>query len=447
MHFFGENLEDDDDYEFMNESILTPRDALRLQNRLESTFAIDKNEIRTEILKPYIPKLGPFQTFFTLMKGFIGIAMLLFPNGYYNAGWLFATISIVFISILILLSMNLLLTVSDENQGSFSSIGEKCLGRPGKIFWDLAISLTQTGFLWVHIVFISQNFNGILNNNFGVTINKWIIGAMWLAIYAPLTWVRRIQYFAKFHVFADISVMLALIVIVVYGVFTVRSNHSFSNDVQPINTNHFMVFIGTCVFAFEGVGIIIPVKDTCNNPDQYRKILILLMTLVAWLLIGFGTFNYFVYGSENLKDAKLITRLLPHDFILQIVETLFILNLFISYPLVLHPANVIIESYIYHGMSQSLMRKWLKNINRTALVAFTLFMGLYFEETLDRLMSLVGSLCLTPIAFILPAYFHYRLCAKTCLAKLLDLFIIMIGSFLMFFITGFTIITWNQAEV
>lgn len=154
-----------------------------------------------------------------------------------------------------------------------------------------------------------------------------------------------------------------------------------------------MVFVGTCVFAFEGVGIVLPVKDTCKDPKQYRFLLTLMITIVACLLIAFGTFNYLAYPNEEIVHAKLITRLLPHDsFIVQIVLLLFILNLFISYPLVIYPSNIIIEHYVYPRMEQSMLRKWLKNSNRTILVAFTLFMGLYFEETLDRLMSVVGSL-------------------------------------------------------
>jgi proton-coupled amino acid transporter len=139
-----------------------------------------KHVLLEQALRDHIPKLGPFQTFFTLIKAFIGITILLFPNGYYNAGWLFGTITIIFISLLVLISTNLLLTVSEKVPGSFSALGEKSMGRPGKIFCDIALGLTQTGFVCTHIVFISQNLNGILDNNFGFTINKWIIGLIFM---------------------------------------------------------------------------------------------------------------------------------------------------------------------------------------------------------------------------------------------------------------------------
>jgi len=176
-----------------------------------------KKELKQEALKSYIPKLSSLQTFFTLMKGFVGIAMLLFPNGYHNAGWLFGTCTTLVVSGMIIFSTNLLLSVSDQVSGSFSTLGEKSMGRIGKIFCDISLGLTQTGFVCMHIVFIAQNINGIFASNFGFTVNKWLIGLACLFIYTPLCWVRRLQYFAKFHIFADISVILALVVITYFS--------------------------------------------------------------------------------------------------------------------------------------------------------------------------------------------------------------------------------------
>jgi amino acid permease len=88
---------------------------------------------------------------------------------------------------------------------------------------------------------------------------------------------------------------------------------------------------------------------------------------------------------------------------------------------VIYPSNIIIESYVYRNFDKTTLRKWLKNCSRTILVAFTLFMGLYFEETLDRLTSVVGSVCLTPIAFVLPGIFHFKLIAKGIIEKIFDL--------------------------
>mmetsp|Transcript_12079 Transcript_12079/g.12083 ORF Transcript_12079/g.12083 Transcript_12079/m.12083 type:complete len:251 (+) Transcript_12079:14-766(+) len=138
-HFFGEDLHDeDDDYE--------GSEMAEIHHRGDFSRSSFIGDIGVNV-QGHVKTLGPLQTFFTLMKGFVGIAMLLFPNGYYNAGWLFGTVTILVISLLVIICSNLLLTVSEEYPGTFSSLGERSLGKPGKIFCDIALGLTQTGFV------------------------------------------------------------------------------------------------------------------------------------------------------------------------------------------------------------------------------------------------------------------------------------------------------------
>mmetsp|Transcript_11381 Transcript_11381/g.12868 ORF Transcript_11381/g.12868 Transcript_11381/m.12868 type:complete len:117 (-) Transcript_11381:71-421(-) len=114
---------------------------------------------------------------------------------------------------------------------------------------------------------------------------------------------------------------------------------------------------------------------------------------------------------------------------------LFIINLFITYPLIIYPSNMVIESYLISDMKKSFKKTWLTNLSRAFLVFITLFIGISLEDTLDRLMSVVGSLTCTPVAFIMPAVFHLQLCAHKWWEKALDWFIIGLGLFLMIFIT------------
>ena len=90
---------------------------------------------------------------------------------------------------------------------------------------------------------------------------------------------------------------------------------------------------------------------------------------------------------------------------------LYCINLFITYPLAIHPANMVIEGYMFRGWKKSRKRTWCKNLYRTCLVIFTIVVSLSLRETLDKLMSIVGSLTCTPVAFLLPAIFHYKLVA------------------------------------
>ena len=61
---------------------------------------------------------------------------------------------------------------------------------------------------------------------------------------------------------------------------------------------------------------------------------------------------------------------------------------------------------------------------------------------LNTFLALTGSLTCTPIAFILPALFHYRACAETQREKLIDATLICFGLIVMVFCTAFAILTW-----
>ena len=109
----------------------------------------------------------------------------------------------------------------------------------------------------------------------------------------------------------------------------------------------------------------------------------------------------------------MITQELPQDVIVFVTMLFYCVNLFITYPLQIHPANMVIEGILFSGWPKSTKRTWLKNLYRSLMVLFTIVVSLTLRDTLDKLMSVVGSLTCAPMAFILPAVFHYELLAKT----------------------------------
>ena len=212
-----------------------------------------------------------------------------------------------------------------------------------------------------------------------------------------------------------------------------------------LNTKTYLSFIGTAIYAYEGIGIVIPIMDETKDKLFFSKLCFIVITFVTFLYVFFGLINYFTFGPSVLTDCPLITKCLPsNNIIISITMFLWILNIFITYPLCLYPANMIIESYLYKGWSDSSKKFWCVNCSRTILVALTVFLGVYFTTTLDRLMSVVGSLTCSPIAFIFPAGYHLALTAKSKFQKVTDLLIMILGCIFMVFGTAYTIYTWSE---
>jgi solute carrier family 36 (proton-coupled amino acid transporter) len=254
------------------------------------------------------------------------------------------------------------------------------------------------------------------------------------------------EKFAFLHLFADIAIMIGVITIIIYASIHLGDEPSqFANDIEMINPKTFLSFIGLAAYTFEGIGIIIPVMETTNRPDLYPKILTFVISLLTVFYIFFGNYTYFVYGKTTLSADPLITQILPRGQIpVTAVKVIWIINLIFTYPLVIHPANMVIESYIFKGWKKSPKRKWSKNVTRTLLVAFTVVLSVALMDTLDKLESINGAFACIPLAFLLPSIFHYKLAAETKREKIIDLVIAAISLVLQIVCTIITFVFWND---
>lgn len=81
-------------------------------------------------------------------------------------------------------------------------------------------------------------------------------------------------------------------------------------------------------------------------------------------------------------------------------------------------------------------------MSRTFVVLVTVFIALTANKKLDSFLALLGASSCIPIAFILPAVFHYRLCAFTKKEKFMDLSIVFISIAIAIFCSVNTIIHW-----
>jgi len=438
-HAYGEDYRDDTD----EESFIDDEMREKIANATPNTRRSLKSQADIE----RTGKIGPAKTFFTLIKGFVAAGILFLPRGWASGGWLFSTIALILSCCLTTVASLKLVEIRRKYKLSFSEIGFKAYGKAGKIAVDFFLWFTQTIFVCAYVTFIVDSVNNILHFQFDINpINKWILGVVCFAIYMPLVLIRKIEKFAFFHVFADIAIMIGIITIVVFGFLELKKNDwKFSDDTQMINNKTFLSFIGLSAYTFEGIGIILPVMETTSRPDLYPKIVTSVIISITVAYVIFGNFNYFVYGYTTLHEYPMITSVLPNgNIFVSLVEVIWIINLILTYPLVIHPANMVLESYIYPGWPKSRKRTWAKNFTRALLVAFTVVLAVALLSTLDRLESINGAFACIPLAFMLPCLFHYKLIAVTNRDKNIDLAIVGLSLILQIVCTVITFVFWND---
>lgn len=76
--------------------------------------------------------------------------------------------------------------------------------------------------------------------------------------------VRKTEKFAFTHIFADIMVIAALILVSIYATEEIHE-HGFKKI--DFVTSQFSFSISYAVFAFEGVGVVLPIMEITENKE------------------------------------------------------------------------------------------------------------------------------------------------------------------------------------
>ena len=106
--------------------------------------------------------------------------------------------------------------------------------------------------------------------------------------------------------------------------------------------------------------------------------------------------------------------------------------------------NYVIESAIFSKMDYSELRKWLKNLSRTTVIALSLTITSFFYYILPKIMGLCGVLLGTTVVMITPAILNNTLVAKTCCDKTINWTLIVYAVIVTVFLTFFLIYTWDS---
>ena len=186
-------------------------------------------------------------------------------------------------------------------------------------------------------------------------------------------------------------------------------------QVSPLFTVQFYKAIPYSAFAFEGVAVVLPLRDIVEDQKGFFKVACFVVSGIAIFYMLFAEFCNMGYNFDEADGAYvLITNALPPKSVFtQILKSLFTVNLFFTYPMQLTPAVTLIEAFIFDPKSPpTKQRYWMQNLIRTLLVAFTITLAILVYPYISLFIEVIAAATCCPLAFTLPALFHYQLCGK-----------------------------------
>ena len=417
-HFAGEELEEDDENLRSNEYYVADGDGYsREQNEDNSDREPGEG---SALLAPKRPggwvkkprsaaETSAKRAALLLLKSFVGTGVLFLPKAFLNGGMLFSNLVLIGVAGLSYYCFILLVKTRLKVEGSFGDIGGITYGKWMRRLILTSIVVSQIGFVSAYIVFTSENLQAFILavSHCRTWIDIKFIVLMQLIIFLPLSLIRDISKLGFTALVADAFILCGLVYLYYYDVRTLVSNHGAA-DYANFNSRDWTLFIGTAIFTFEGIGLIIPIQESMRKPTQFPAVLGGVMILITTVFVSMGALSYAAYGSST--KTVIILNLPQDDKMVNGVQFLYSLAILLSTPLQLFPAIRIMENELFtRSGKHNRYIKWKKNGFRFCLVMLCAFIAWGGAGDLDKFVSLIGSVACVPLVYIYPVSHLYAI--------------------------------------
>ncbi|MCJ1307916.1 neutral amino acid transporter [Agyrium rufum] len=377
-----------------------------------------------------------------LLKSFVGTGVLFLPKAYKNGGMLFSNVVLFSTAVLSYICFIMLVNTRLKINGSFGDIGGVLYGRHMRNLILSSIVLSQMGFVAAYIVFVSENLQAftLAVSNCATHIGVKFFILFQLVVFLPLSLIRDINKLGITALIADFFILLGLVYLYYYDIITLVANNGVS-DIHQFNPRDWTLFIGTAIFTFEGIGLIIPIQEAMKKPTKFPKVLAFVMVLITVIFMSMGALSYAAYGSST--QTVIILNLPQDDRFVNSVQFLYALAILLSTPLQLFPAIRILENEFFRRSGKfNKSVKWKKNVFRFGLVLACAAIAWAGAGDLDKFVSLIGSFACIPLVYIYPPLLHYKAVATKTWQRVVDLLMCVFGFVVMVYTTSLTIKNW-----
>ena len=466
-HFAGEALEEDDEDLEPNEyydsdTYEGTENAALGQEYDEHTALLSTGKKRRKRRERIRGKGSATGAALLLVKSFVGTGVLFLPRAFSNGGMVFSAVLLLFVSLLSYYCFLLLISTRLKVDLSFGDMGLHLYNRPFKSLINFSLVISQMGFTSAYIVFVSENLRAFLLaiSKCALDIDIKYMILMQMLIFLPLSLYRNINKIQKFALVADVFILLGILYLWYYDIFTLSAQKGVS-DIVAFNGRDWTLFIGTAIFTFEGVGLILPIQEGMKHPKQFPQVLGLVMVGITAVFIISGAMSYAAFGRKT-QTVVLLNMDQENKFV-NAVQFIYSIAILLSTPLQIYPAIEITSQQLFSRTGKyNPFIKWKKNLFRFFMVILCAGIAWLGANDLDKFVALVGSFACVPLVYIYPVSFipgkthialtkgqpllHYKAVSRTAFRKFADISLVIFGMFVMIYTTALTLMSWANSK-
>ncbi|WOL05882.1 hypothetical protein Cni_G14613 [Canna indica] len=344
------------------------------------------------------------KTFANVFIAIVGAGVLGLPYAFSRTGWAAGAILLLTIAALTFHCMMLLVRTRrriclDQSAkiASFGDLGLAVAGPLGRLAVDVMIVLSQAGFCVGYLIFISNSLTYLLPISvpfLPFLASKDLYVLAMLPFQLGLNSIKTLTLLAPLSIFADIVDIGAMGVVIAEDVSILLTRppplHAFSGPAV------ILYGVGVAVYAFEGIGMVLPLEAEAADKSKFGRALGFSMTLIAIIYSLFGVLGYAAFGNET-KD--IITTNLGPGLLTVLIQLGLCINLFFTLPVMMNPVFEVAERWLC-GKRYCWWLRWI--------LVLAVSMCATLVPNFADFLSLVGSSVCVVLGFVLPAIFHLK---------------------------------------
>lgn len=389
------------------------------------------------------------KTFFTLLKAFIGTGIMFLPKAFRNGGMVFSSMTLVAVSLITSVCFKLLLECRARYGGGYGELGAAIVGPRFRSMILFSIALSQLGFVCSGLIFTAENLYAFLDavtqgkGNFQLGVPALI--ALQLIPLVPMALIRNISKLGLAALIADVFILFGLVYIWYYDISALATRGPA--PIRLFNPVDFPLTIGSAIFTFEGIGLILPIQSSMKKPHHFGPLLYFVMFLITIIFTSVGALCYATFGEDT--KIQIISNFPQDSALVNAVQFLYSVAVLAGDPVQLFPAVRILETSLFGERAtgkKSVAIKWQKNGLRSLVMAVCVGVSIVGASDLDKFVALIGSFACVPLVYIYPAYMHYKGAAEKPWVKAMDIVLMVGGLVAMVYTTFVTVYQWIDSK-
>ncbi|XP_042228127.1 proton-coupled amino acid transporter-like protein CG1139 [Homarus americanus] len=357
------------------------------------------------------------ETLIHLIKGNIGTGILAMPDGVRNSGLYTGVALLPIISAICIHCMHMLVGCAHELKErlgvsglDYADVGYNAfmtgpvplrkLAPVARTVLNSFLTITQLGFCCVYVVFIAANVKQVIDCKLpgnGIDIHGYM-GILILPLLA-ISMIRSLKVLAPFSLISNVFLGLGLAITFHYLLQDIPSSY---DRPEFKSWKQLPLFLGTSIYAFEGIGVVLPLERKMTNPEDFRGcngVLNTAMILVTCSYIAVGFFGYLKYGDA--VHGSITLNIPPSDALAQLVKILMAVAIYLTYSLMLYvPAEI-----MWPHLSPRFHSARGKRLGEYAFRAFLVLITFVLAAAIPNIglfISLVGAMSSSTLAIIFP---------------------------------------------